>query len=181
MAMAEARDRRLTQLVRSKQESGLGRRESCPGRVPAAASRPAAWSVAPPAWRSSWRLSPDRAPEREPSGPPRAVTASGLTSAWRFGALDVVEEQRDHHPEMRTRTSSADELYQATRSWAGRAYADNLIHCNRLDRGAGTSPPGSSRSSSPKSCARASDHCARLSVAGEWEQRDAITKSSNRR
>jgi pimeloyl-ACP methyl ester carboxylesterase len=28
-----------------------------------------------------------------------------------------------------------DELYQAPRSWAERAYADNLIHYNRLDRG----------------------------------------------
>ena len=36
---------------------------------------------------------------------------------------------------MRTRTTSADELYQAPRSWAGRAYPDTLIHCNRLDRG----------------------------------------------
>jgi pimeloyl-ACP methyl ester carboxylesterase len=29
----------------------------------------------------------------------------------------------------------ADELYQAPRSWAERAYPDNLIHYNRLDRG----------------------------------------------
>ena len=28
-----------------------------------------------------------------------------------------------------------DELYQAPRSWAERAYPDNLIHYNRLDRG----------------------------------------------
>jgi len=28
-----------------------------------------------------------------------------------------------------------DELYQAPRSWAERAYTDNLIHYNRLDRG----------------------------------------------
>jgi pimeloyl-ACP methyl ester carboxylesterase len=28
-----------------------------------------------------------------------------------------------------------DELYQAPRSWAERAYPGNLIHCNRLDRG----------------------------------------------
>src|SRR4051794_36869241 len=28
-----------------------------------------------------------------------------------------------------------DELYQAPRSWAQRAYPDNLIHYNRLDRG----------------------------------------------
>ena len=29
----------------------------------------------------------------------------------------------------------SDELYQAPRSWAERAYPDNLIHFNRLDRG----------------------------------------------
>jgi hypothetical protein len=28
-----------------------------------------------------------------------------------------------------------DELYQAPRSWAERAYSDNLIHYNKLDRG----------------------------------------------
>jgi hypothetical protein len=28
-----------------------------------------------------------------------------------------------------------DELYEAPRSWAERAYPDNLIHYNRLDRG----------------------------------------------
>jgi pimeloyl-ACP methyl ester carboxylesterase len=28
-----------------------------------------------------------------------------------------------------------DELYQAPRSWAERAYGDNLIHYNRVDRG----------------------------------------------
>ena len=28
-----------------------------------------------------------------------------------------------------------DELYQAPRSWAERAYPNNLIHYNRLDRG----------------------------------------------
>ena len=28
-----------------------------------------------------------------------------------------------------------DELYQAPRSWAERAYPTNLIHYNRLDRG----------------------------------------------
>jgi pimeloyl-ACP methyl ester carboxylesterase len=28
-----------------------------------------------------------------------------------------------------------DELYQAPRSWAERAYPDNLIHYHRLDRG----------------------------------------------
>ena len=28
-----------------------------------------------------------------------------------------------------------DELYQAPRSWAERAYPDNLIHYNRVDRG----------------------------------------------
>jgi pimeloyl-ACP methyl ester carboxylesterase len=28
-----------------------------------------------------------------------------------------------------------DELYQPPRSWAERAYPDNLIHYNRLDRG----------------------------------------------
>ena len=38
-----------------------------------------------------------------------------------------------------------DELYQAPRSWAERAYP-KLIHYNRLDKG-GTSPRGSSRSS----------------------------------
>ena len=39
-----------------------------------------------------------------------------------------------------------DELYQAPRGWAERAYPDNLIHFNELDRGA-TSRPGSSPSS----------------------------------
>jgi pimeloyl-ACP methyl ester carboxylesterase len=28
-----------------------------------------------------------------------------------------------------------DELYQAPRSWAERAYPDNLIHFNKVDRG----------------------------------------------
>ena len=52
-----------------------------------------------------------------------------------------------------------DELYPAPRSWTEQAYP-NLIHYNRLPR-AGTSPPGSSRSSSPRKCARASDRCGR--------------------
>jgi pimeloyl-ACP methyl ester carboxylesterase len=31
--------------------------------------------------------------------------------------------------------SSPDELYQAPRSWAGRAYPHNLIHYNKLGKG----------------------------------------------
>jgi hypothetical protein len=98
----------------------------------------------------------------------------------RLGALDVVEEQRDHDPEMRTRTTSADELYQAPRSWAGRAYPDNLIHCNRLDRGGHVAAWEQPQLFSEEM--RAGFRSLRpLSVAGEGEQRDATTKSSNRR
>ncbi len=49
------------------------------------------------------------------------------------------------------------EFYQAPRSWAERAYP-KLIHYNRVEKGA-TSPRGSSRKSSPRSCARRSDRC----------------------
>ena len=51
-----------------------------------------------------------------------------------------------------------DELYPAPRSWAERAYP-KLIYYNKLER-AGILPPGNSRSSLPKSFARASDRSA---------------------
>ena len=50
------------------------------------------------------------------------------------------------------------EQYRAPRSWTERAYP-NLIYYNQVDKG-GHSPPGSSRSSSPRNCAPPS-HCAR--------------------
>jgi hypothetical protein len=52
-----------------------------------------------------------------------------------------------------------DEICQTPRSWAEQAYP-NLIHYNKVDR-AGTSPPGSSRSCTPPSCARDSARFAR--------------------
>ena len=48
-----------------------------------------------------------------------------------------------------------DEIYQAPRSWAERAYP-KLIHYNRLHARAATSRPGSSRRSSSRTCARRS-------------------------
>ena len=48
-----------------------------------------------------------------------------------------------------------DERYQAPRSWAERAYPDNLIHYNQLDE-AGTSRPGNSPSCSRRRCERPS-------------------------
>ena len=48
-----------------------------------------------------------------------------------------------------------DELYQAPKSWAERAYPNNLIYYNKLTAAA-TSQPGNSRSSSRKRCALAS-------------------------
>ena len=50
-----------------------------------------------------------------------------------------------------------DELYQAPRSWAERAYP-KLIHYNKLDKG-GHFRPGNSPNSFQKRFARASDHC----------------------
>jgi hypothetical protein len=50
-----------------------------------------------------------------------------------------------------------DELIQAPRSWAEKVYP-HLVYFNEVDRGA-TSPPGKSRSCSPTSCGRRSDHC----------------------
>ena len=47
-----------------------------------------------------------------------------------------------------------DELYEAPRSWAERAYPNNLIYFNS-STGAATSPPGNSRNSSQKRCAPA--------------------------
>jgi hypothetical protein len=57
------------------------------------------------------------------------------------------------------------EQYQAPRSWAEQAYP-HLIYFNRSTR-ADTSPPGSSRSSSPRSSARRSARC--VSKGGRHE------------
>jgi hypothetical protein len=51
-----------------------------------------------------------------------------------------------------------DELYQAPRSWAERAYPRNLIHYNRL-AGAATLPPGNSQTCSPAKCGPRSARC----------------------
>lgn len=51
-----------------------------------------------------------------------------------------------------------DELYQAPRTWAERAYPDNLIYFDD-STGAGTLPPGNSRSSSRRRCGRRSIRC----------------------
>jgi hypothetical protein len=60
-----------------------------------------------------------------------------------------------------------DELYQAPRSWAERAYPNNLIHYNQLEQG-GHSPLGNSRTCSLAKCGRPSLRCdsAVLEVGG---------------
>ncbi len=78
-----------------------------------------------------------------------------------------------------------DELYQAPRSWAERAYP-KLIHYNRLPRAA-TSRPGNSRSSCQKRFARASDHSAnrsedfsvRIARAGKLSRAEASEAVGN--
>ena len=67
-----------------------------------------------------------------------------------------------------------DELYPAPRSWAERAYP-KLIHYNRCPR-ADTSPPGSSRSSCPRKCARASSRCAVAGSRGSGLRRGPDTE-----
>ncbi len=63
-----------------------------------------------------------------------------------------------------------DELYQAPRSWAERAYPDNLIHYNRLDEGghfaAWSSPSCSLRSSGRPSGPCGSRHANELAQQG---------------
>jgi pimeloyl-ACP methyl ester carboxylesterase len=51
---------------------------------------------------------------------------------------DLSAEERRAYKQLSTfyaKHAAYDELYQAPRSWAERAYPDNLIHYNRLDRG----------------------------------------------
>ena len=113
---------------------------------PASASHNAVAAIQPPGKPSSPVIAPlvnmstarrrGTAAAAGPSVTSRA-TPSRIRSAGRGQSLSggsaLLRRQAHHDPVCHQRFP--DELYQAPRSWAERAYPGNLIHYDRLDRG----------------------------------------------